>query len=385
MEEWRIYKIKDIANVNTSQYTLKEGWKTVLYLDTGNITENHIDCLQSYVLPCDEFPSRARRKVQHNDILFSTVRPNQKHYGILKNPDANLLVSTGFSVISVNPSIADADFVYYFLTQNNLIDYLQSVAEQSVSAYPSLKASDIEEIKIELPALSEQKRIASILTALDDKIKLNNSINHNLEEQARLSFEEWCLFCTDTKRIKELSNNILDYSPSNSDKVILLNSSDVTEGQFATLPLVENRNLKGQFKKRFRKGDVLYSEIRPRNHHFAICYFDAQDYIASTRLMVIRRNPDFIPSDAMLYQYLLRQQVLDEFTSKTESRSGTFPQGNYEDLSASEVPYNSDNITISQTLDALYSEIWANYEENKRLESLRDTLLPSLLTGHFTC
>ena len=180
MEEWRIYKIKDIANVNTSQYTLKEGWKTVLYLDTGNITENHIDCLQSYVLPCDEFPSRARRKVQHNDILFSTVRPNQKHYGILKNPDANLLVSTGFSVISVNPSIADADFVYYFLTQNNLIDYLQSVAEQSVSAYPSLKASDIEEIKIELPALSEQKRIASILTALDDKIKLNNSINHNL-------------------------------------------------------------------------------------------------------------------------------------------------------------------------------------------------------------
>ena len=180
MEDRKTYKIKDIAKVNTSQYSLKEGWKEVLYLDTGNITENHIECLQSFALPCDDFPSRARRKVQNNDILFSTVRPNQKHYGILKDPHPHLLVSTGFAVISVNPSIADADYVYYFLTQNELIDYLQSVAEQSVSAYPSLKSSDIEDIEIDLPSLTEQKRVSSILRALDDKISLNNRINHNL-------------------------------------------------------------------------------------------------------------------------------------------------------------------------------------------------------------
>ena len=180
MEEWKSYRIKDICTVNAAQYSIKEGWKTVMYLDTGSITENHIDDIQVFSLPYDELPSRARRKVKHNDIVFSTVRPNQKHFGILKHPADNLLVSTGFTVISAKPGIADPDYVYYYLTQSELIDYLQSVAEQSVSAYPSLKSSDIEEIEIALPSIAEQKRISSVLRSLDSKKELNNRINHNL-------------------------------------------------------------------------------------------------------------------------------------------------------------------------------------------------------------
>ena len=191
MEEWKTYKIKDISKVNLSQYSLKEGWEEIAYLDTGSITENRIDSIQTFILPCDDFPSRARRKVRHNDILFSTVRPNQRHYGILKNPPENLLVSTGFAVITVDPALADADFVYFYLTQTELIDFLQGVAEQSVSAYPSLKSSDIEDLEIVLPSLAEQKRIASILSSLDNKIALNVRINHNLEEQAQALYKSW--------------------------------------------------------------------------------------------------------------------------------------------------------------------------------------------------
>ena len=191
MEEWKTYKIKDISKVNLSQYSLKEGWEEIAYLDTGSITENRIDSIQTFILPCDDFPSRARRKVRHNDILFSTVRPNQRHYGILKNPPENLLVSTGFAVITVDPALADADFVYFYLTQTELIDFLQGVAEQSVSAYPSLKSSDIEDLEIVLPSLAEQKRIASILSSLDNKIALNVRINHNLEEQVRALYKSW--------------------------------------------------------------------------------------------------------------------------------------------------------------------------------------------------
>ena len=180
MEEWKKYRIKDICLVNTDQYSVKEDWETVLYLDTGNITENHISDIQMFSHPSDDLPSRARRKVKHDDIVFSTVRPNQRHYGILNHPANNLLVSTGFMVLTANPEIADPYFVYYYLTQSELIDYLQGVAEQSVSAYPSLKSSDIEEIEIALPSLAEQKRISSVLRTLDSKIELNTRINHNL-------------------------------------------------------------------------------------------------------------------------------------------------------------------------------------------------------------
>ena len=381
MEEWKKYKLSDFIDFNPT-VSLKKG--TVARKITMDKLVPHSRDIYDWVFE----PYSGGAKFQNGDTIMARITPcleNGKHAFVsLLDDGETAFGSTEYIVMRGIPGVSDNRFVYYL---SHYPDFKNAAIKSMVGSSGRQRAQVdvLKNLEYYLPGIEEQKQIADTLSALDDKIALNNRINHNLEEQAKLSFEEWCLFCTDTKSIKELSNNILDYSPSNSDRVILLNSSDVTEGQFATLPLVENRNLKGQFKKRFRKGDVLFSEIRPRNHHFAICYFDAQDYIASTRLMVIRRNPDFIPSDAMLYQYLLRQQVLDEFTSKTESRSGTFPQGNYEDLSASEVPYNSDNITISQTLDALYSEIWSNYEENKRLESLRDTLLPSILTGHFTC
>ena len=286
---------------------------------------------------------------------------------------------TEHAVVVVGNEKADTRYLTYLLSTM----HLGNLSAQS--AQPGLSVKTLAKQEIVLPSFPEQKRRASILASLEDKIDLNNRINHNLEEQAKHYFDEWCRGCDDEKSIAELSFNILDYSQNQRDKVILLNSSDVTEGIFEALPYVENKDLKGQFKKRFRKGDILYSEIRPRNHHYAICYFEAEDYIASTRLMIIRRNPELLSSDALLYQYLLMPRVEEEFTSKTESRSGTFPQGNYEDLSASVVPYSRENQVISDTLDSLYSIIWLNMEENKRLASFRDALLPMLMSGDLTC
>jgi type I restriction enzyme S subunit len=70
-----------------------------------------------------------------------------------------------------------------------------------------------------------------------------------------------------------------------------------------------------------------------------------------------------------------------DFTLKTETRSGTFPQGNYEDLSSIRVPYSSDVDSISKELNSLYSMIYNNEQESRRLAELRDTLLPRLMSG----
>lgn len=208
--------------------------------------------------------------------------------------------------------------------------------------------------------------------------------NHNLEEQAQVIFSHWLNNCEDKVAISELCDNILDYTPITAKRVVALNSSDVTEGIFAELSYTPISEIKGQFKKRFEKGDILYSEIRPRNLHYAYCYFNPMDYIASTRLMVIRSKSEKLYSSVMLYQYLQMPKVFEEFTSKTESRSGTFPQGNFKDLSSSIVPYSGDNEKISIILESLYKLIWKNIDENKSLSSLRDSLLPSLMSGELT-
>lgn len=180
MEAWKKIRLGDACVTNADSYSPKEEWKFVNYLDTGNITDNRIDSIQYIDVENDKLPSRARRKVKKNSIIYSTVRPNQRHFGIIKTQPENFLVSTGFAVIDVDGGMLDADFLYYLLTQPTLVEALHAIAEQSTSAYPSIKPSDIEDLEIEIPELATQKKIADILGSLDRKITQNTEVNENL-------------------------------------------------------------------------------------------------------------------------------------------------------------------------------------------------------------
>ena len=190
-QDRKLTRIGDVCKTNQQTYSVSEKWPFVNYLDTGNITKNRVSEIQHLVTGQDTLPSRARRKVTVDDILYSTVRPNQRHYGIVKEVLPNMLVSTGFVVITVDKAVADSDFLYYYLTQNDIVDGLHAIGEQSVSAYPSIKPSDIESLEMMLPPLEEQREIGHILRVLDDKIANNTAINHHLEQMAQAIFKSW--------------------------------------------------------------------------------------------------------------------------------------------------------------------------------------------------
>lgn len=86
---FEMVKIGSICQINQYTYSIKDNWKFVNYLDTGNITQNKVDEIQYIDLSTEKLPSRAKRKVKHNSIIFSTVRPNQLHYGIIKTQPDN--------------------------------------------------------------------------------------------------------------------------------------------------------------------------------------------------------------------------------------------------------------------------------------------------------
>ena len=180
MEAWKKIRLGNACVTNANSYSPKEEWKFVNYLDTGNITDNIIESIQYIDAKVEQLPSRARRKVKNGSIVYSTVRPNQRHFGIIKTQPENFLVSTGFAVIDVDADVLDTDFLYYLLTQPTLVEALHAIAEQSTSAYPSIKPSDIENLEIMVPELATQKKIADILGGLDRKIAKNNAINDNL-------------------------------------------------------------------------------------------------------------------------------------------------------------------------------------------------------------
>lgn len=124
----------------------------------------------------------------------------------------------------------------------------------------------------------------------------------------------------------DICDTISNTYRGNDEYVVLVNTSDVLDGKILNHESVENKNLKGQFKKTFQKDDILYSEIRPANRRFA--YVDISDttrYIASTKLMVLRpRKNRVLPR--FLFSILSSKYVIDELQHLAETRSGTFPQ-----------------------------------------------------------
>lgn len=177
--------------------------------------------------------------------------------------------------------------------------------------------------------------------------------------------------------ICQLCDTISETYKGKSNSVVLINTSDVLEGKVLNHKRVPNKGLKGQFKKTFKKNDILYSEIRPANKRFAYINFSPNDYIASTKLMVLRSKP--IVSSYFLFQILKSEIVLKNLQMLAESRSGTFPQITYSELSnvRVKVPPLPVQDKIAGILSALDSKIENNNKINANLEAQAQALFKS--------
>ena len=179
--ELKKYKLADIADFNKSSISKSETFKEIIYLDTSSITENVVS--GTVIMNTKEAPSRAQRKVTNNTIIYSTVRPRLKHYGILSRPQNNFIVSTGFTTIDIKDLYKDKidpRYLYLLLTQPTITDYIGNIADTAVSAYPSINPSDLSSLCFMFPDHAIQKTIADIWNNYDRKIELNRAINQNL-------------------------------------------------------------------------------------------------------------------------------------------------------------------------------------------------------------
>lgn len=376
--EWKEVKIGDLGQIitgKTPKTAIKKNWGgKIPFLSPSDDMSNKTSPVTARTLTELGVAEVAKCLIPANSICVSCIGSD---LGKVVKTDRELVTNQQINTI-VPHSNVDSDFVYYLMC---IVGKELNYISKTSTAVPIINKSTFSDWNIVIPEkVEDQRRIASILSSLDRKIELNNKINADLEEMAQAIFKNWLSECSDDVTIGELSLNITNYEKTDAEEVVLINSSDVTEGYFDHHNYSPNKNLKGHFKKRFQKGDILYSQVRPRNRHWAYCNFDANDYLASTQLMVIRNNPSLITS-ILLYQYIISDNVWKEFTLKTETRSGTFPQGNYEDLSQIRVPYNSDVEGISNQLETLYAKMFMLEKENSRLSLLRDTLLPRLMSG----
>ena len=168
--------------------------------------------------------------------------------------------------------------------------------------------------------------------------------------------------------IGEVCSSISDTYREKKNMVTIINTSDVLEGRVLNHERVPNSNLKGQFKKTFQQDDILYSEIRPQNRRFAYVDFSPIDYIASTKLMVIRAKKDVV-SPKYLYYFLKNGSTVAELQLLAETRSGTFPQITFSEVANLTIPVPSLAVqeVIVQTMQCLEDKIICNEQINDNL------------------
>lgn len=191
-------------------------------------------------------------------------------------------------------------------------------------------------------------------------------------------------------QIGDLCDTISDTYKGVDSQVVLVNTSDVLAGKVLNHRPVDNVNLKGQFKKTFKKNDILYSEIRPANKRFAFIDFEnTSNYIASTKLMVLRSNDKVLPR--YLFNLLKSNYLISELQHLAETRSGTFPQITFSsELAPMPVllPDKETQKNIVDILSCIEEKIDLNLEINNNLEkqaiSIFDNMFPNISNNEKT-
>ena len=366
-------KLSDICGfrkgkVSVSTLTLQT------YVSTENMLPNKGGIVAANSLPTVEFTQEYKK----GDILVSNIRPYFKKIWQARwdgGCSNDVLVFQGNSNIN-------RDFLYYTLANDDFFAY--SMATSKGTKMPRGDKTSI--MKYEVPAfdIDTQIRIASVIRCLDEKIELNAAINNNLEHQAKAIFSnEILLFETLPDGWKQANLiNIADflnglamqkYRPTSDETGIpILKIKELRQGFCDNNSELCSPNIKSEYI--IHDGDVIFSWSGSLLVDFwcgGICGLNQH-------LFKVTSNK----YDKWFY-YAWTKHHLDHFISVAADKATTMGHIKRDELAKAEViiPNASDYSRIGALLQPIYDLIISNRIETTKLVSLRDTLLPKLMSG----
>ena len=179
MMEMKRYKIGQIVNTISRTHEFD---KEYLYAINTSDVDNGV-MGQGTLTPINELKGQFKKTIQKDDILFSEIRPANRRFARVTIDDCHdFVVSTKLMVLRKFNQDVDLDYFYYCLTNQSFLDILQRRAENRIGSFPQITFELLSEYSFPIPTLTEQKKIAHIISSLDSKISLNRAINRNLQK-----------------------------------------------------------------------------------------------------------------------------------------------------------------------------------------------------------
>ena len=288
--------------------------------------------------------------------------------------DDRLAFAQRIIVLEPRQEILDAGFLYYALRDSVLMGRIKSRA--TGTTVTGIKAAALKKVEIDCPPIETQKRVASLLSSLDQRIENNESINDNLLQQLQAIYQQ--IFDSASRNDGVLSD-ICSYSQRRVAVASLtLESYYSTENMLpekagavsaSSLPTIVQTT-------GCAPGDVLISNIRPYFKKIVYCRSECG---CSTDVLC------FVPMEPCLSPFLFSTLYDDRFFDYmvAGSKGTKMPRGDKQQIMAYPVvkPSNTQLERFNALGEPILAKIESSNQENKRLSAIRDALLPKLMSG----
>jgi type I restriction enzyme S subunit len=372
-----------------------------------------------FVFVSDETANRLQRSCcKPLDIIF-TKKGTLGQTGIVpeKGRHHRYLLSGNQMKLTVDRAKADPLFVFYFVSSPP--SRTKIVQDSEVTGVPKTNLTYLRTFPIPLPPLAEQKAIAGVLGALDDKIELNRRMNMTLEAMARALFQSWFVDF-DPVRAKldgrqpvgldletaalfpeHLTDGEHDKLPvgwrhAAIEEVCDLNSwtlgkndeletleyveiSEVSRGNIANIATYARGEEPSRARRRLRHGDTVLSTVRPDRGSYFLALNPPENRVASTGFAVL--TPTKVPW-SFVHAAMTQQEVSDHLGQMADG--GAYPAVRPEVIGAMQIVIPNEPKILEafhRTCTPLFELAEANRAQSRVLATLRDTLLPKLLSG----
>ncbi len=167
---WEVKQLSAVADVNRAQISSRNAPKELHYIDISSVSPGRIDSITTYTFA--DAPSRARRIVQHGDVLWSCVRPNRRSHAQVMHPEPDTIASTGFAVLTATN--VPFTFLYFATTTDDFVAYLTNNA--TGAAYPAVTAPTFEKADLLIPSATLLKKFGDVTIPMAAEI-------HTLQRQ----------------------------------------------------------------------------------------------------------------------------------------------------------------------------------------------------------
>jgi len=395
---WRRVKLGEVASV-LGGFAFKSEWFNTQKIGAPaikiqNITDGSVDITNAeYVDTAKVKRDISKFKLHKGDFLVAMTGATAGKVGLMTQEEPCYLNQRVGKFYPKDKDELDKKFLYYSILNPKNLNLLKKLADGS--AQGNMSSSQIEDIlEIILPqSISDQKRIASILSAFDDKIELNNKISQTLEQTAQAIFKEW-FSAKEGKlpkgwkegKIKDLIDVISGFpfssklygSSKNALGVVTIKNTQ--DGNFVRDfdSFITKEALPDKFNKDcyLIDGDILLSLT---GNVGRVCFVYGGQYLLNQRVAKLKPK---VQKDQAFSYFLFRQPSMQNYLvnmakgsaqpnlSPVETGECTFP-----------VPPRQVLDRFSELVGPIYQRLIKNANENQKLASLRDLLLPKLMSG----